>query len=84
MNRLNEIGINNSEGGIMSSEVIEIAKEQKVKVEHIAKMNAWLDKKYNFRIINYSACGLKGDHEKAVKTLELVADTLQGYVAKNL
>lgn len=62
----------------------EIAKEQEEKSKCIAKMNRWLGKGYDFRIVNYSVCNLKGDNEKALRTLKLVADDLKNYVTTNL
>lgn len=86
MNRLKDIvELNNFGGRGMATEREQIAKEQKLKREYVAKLNHSLGK-YDFRVINYSACGFKGskaDNEKAVRTIKFIADGLQEYIKKN-
>jgi len=65
----------------------QIAKEQALKREYVAKMNQWLKENgYSFEIINYSGGyagpddydkGTREDQERYLETLKRVADNLQ-------
>jgi len=89
MNRLEHIiGTRKLGGDIMTSRKERIAKEQKLKVDHIAELNKWLEKKgYDYEVINYSACGFTGsekDNRKLVQTVKFMADGFQEYATENL